>query len=121
MSESDEPTAPESPSARQLNGEQAAAESLLGPANGILDAEILYQDPAAPRRGCEKMGLAPGPCLEDAEKNGLSRVPVPVFSRPLPRQPLRYGLRALLALMAICCGQFAFMFYVAPRVLRNVE
>jgi len=30
--------------------------------------------------GCETMALAPGPCLENAEKNGLSSVPVPTIS-----------------------------------------
>jgi len=39
------------------------------------------QDPLPIR---EEMGLAPGPCLEEAEKNGLSRVPVPISSRPRP-------------------------------------
>jgi len=40
-----------------------------------------------PRRGYEEMGPAPGPCLEKAEKNGLTRVPVPVSSqlRRVPR------------------------------------
>jgi len=37
---------------------------------------------ACTRRGCEKMGLAPAPRLEKAEKNGLSRVPVPIPSQP---------------------------------------
>jgi len=33
------------------------------------------------QRCSEEMGLAPGPCLEKAEKNGMSRVPVPISSQ----------------------------------------
>jgi len=36
-------------------------------------------------RGCEKMGLAPGPRPESPGKNGLARVPVPISSQPLPQ------------------------------------
>jgi len=38
---------------------------------------------------CEEMGLAPGPCLEKAKKNGLSRVPVPISSQPLSQDDQR--------------------------------
>jgi len=38
--------------------------------------------PSCLLKGCEKMGLAPGPRLENAKENGLSRVPVPIFSQP---------------------------------------
>ena len=61
-----------------------------------------------PRGGPAAAGLnlQPATPVVDAELVNDGFLPPPAV------HPLRFGMKALLAAMAVCCGQFAFMFYV---------
>jgi len=61
-------------------------------------------------RGCEKMGLAPGPHPERPGKNGLPRVPVPIFSQPFRVVP-KYILKA--GVIAVLIGATVFLAFQA--------
>jgi hypothetical protein len=70
-------------------------------------------------RGCEKMGLAPGPRAQKAGGNGLSRVPVPIFSQPLRVLPIlghalqRVSTAAVVAGCLLLAQSLAINFYAA--------
>jgi len=82
--EDNQPLLPESTSSPPT-GTLPEAES--SPARPATDQRPIRQvERATAPRACEEMGRAPGPCLEEAERNGLSRAPAPI-SIPISSQP----------------------------------
>jgi len=64
-----------------LGAKLAECQGEAGDFRVTLAPEPTSEKPRPTRRGCEKMGLAPGPHLERPRKNGLPMVPVPIFSQ----------------------------------------
>jgi len=66
-------------------------------------------------QGSEEMGLAPGPCLKETEKDGVSRVPVPISSQPLRDAQLRPTPFQAYVRIQIGCDKFC-TYCVVPSV-----
>lgn len=109
MTERHEHPAPNKDAAVNPSADQGTPPRVSGPAGRIFDAEVLSMESGTTGAA----GVSDDVSL--AVPAGPSHAPAAGDQPPGPPRyshPLRFGLRALIALMAICSAQFALMFYV---------
>lgn len=109
MTDRDEHPAPETNSAVNLPAEEGVPQPVSGPAGRILDAEVLFAEATSnrPVTAAEESSLA-----VPAGQNRMTAAAAEPARPARYLHPLRFGLKALIALTAVCSAQFALMFYL---------
>jgi hypothetical protein len=109
VTDRDEHSAPETSSAVDPSADQGTPQVTSVPAGRILDAEVLSTESTS----SDAAGLSDDVSL--AVPAGPNQIPAAgeqTSGQSRYTHPLRFGLKALIALTAVCAVQFALMFYV---------